>query len=63
MYPIIWTLHCGTPVICFPVSGIPEAIKHNENGIICKKSDAISLAQVLIDFYEKKYTFAREKIA
>ncbi len=60
---MIESLCCGTPVITFPTGGIPEAIKHNENGIICEKADANLLAQALIDFYEEKYTFAREKIA
>lgn len=60
---MIESLCCGTPVIAFPTGGMPEAIKHGENGIICEKADANLLAQALIDFYEEKYTFAREKIA
>lgn len=60
---MIESLCCGTPVITFPTGGIPEAIKHGENGIICEKADANLLAKALIDFYEEKYTFAREKIA
>ncbi|WP_448518886.1 glycosyltransferase, partial [Rhodoflexus sp.] len=30
------SIACGTPVIAFPIGGIPEAIRHGENGFICE---------------------------
>ncbi|SFE68475.1 glycosyltransferase [Thermoflexibacter ruber] len=60
---MIEAICCGTPVIAFPTGGIPEAIQHTKNGIICEKSDYQLLANELIKFYEGEYRFDREKIA
>jgi glycosyltransferase involved in cell wall biosynthesis len=35
---------CGTPVVGFEVGGIPEIIKHKENGYLAKYKDADDLA-------------------
>lgn len=35
---------CGTPVVGFEVGGIPELIKHKENGYLAKYRDAADLA-------------------
>lgn len=60
---MIESICCGTPVITFSTGGIPEAIIHTQNGLICDKPDADLLAQMLIDFYNDKYQFDREMIA
>lgn len=60
---MIESICCGTPVIAFPTGGIPEAIQHAENGIICENCDYQLLANKLINFYEGEYIFDREKIA
>jgi len=60
---MIESICCGTPVIAFPTGGIPEAIQHRENGIICEKADAQLLANELLKFYGEEYIFDRQKIA
>ena len=39
-YVIMESLYCGTPVVAFDVGGIPDMIKHKENGYIAKYKDA-----------------------
>lgn len=53
---------CGTPVVGFPVGGIPEMIMHGINGLLTEKVDASSLAKTLYEFIENKEKFDREVI-
>jgi glycosyltransferase involved in cell wall biosynthesis len=39
------SLSCGTPVVGFEVGGIPDMIKHKENGYIAKYKDAEDIAE------------------
>ncbi len=39
-YVIMEALCCGTPVVGFNVGGIPDMVKHKENGYIAKYKDA-----------------------
>jgi glycosyltransferase involved in cell wall biosynthesis len=39
------SLSCGTPVVGFEVGGIPDMIKHKENGYLAKYKDAADLAE------------------
>ncbi|WP_250632748.1 glycosyltransferase [Rhodoflexus caldus] len=57
------SIACGTPVIAFPTGGIPEAIRHGENGLICEKADAANLGSLLEAFYRGQWQFDREHIA
>lgn len=57
------SIACGTPVIAFPTGGIPEAIRHSENGLICEKADAIHLAALLETFHCGEWSFDRYQIA
>jgi len=41
---ILESMCCGTPVVGFEVGGIPEMIKHKENGYLAKYRDAEDLA-------------------
>lgn len=38
-------LACGTPVVAFPVGGIPDMVRHKENGYLAQPFDAKELAQ------------------
>lgn len=38
------SLCCGTPVVGFDVGGIPDMIKHKENGYLAKYKDPVDLA-------------------
>ncbi len=39
-YVIFEALNCGTPVVGFNVGGIPDMIKHKQNGYLAKLADA-----------------------
>jgi glycosyltransferase involved in cell wall biosynthesis len=45
---------CGTPVVGFEIGGIPEIIKHKENGYLAKYKDAEDLANGIIYCHENK---------
>jgi glycosyltransferase involved in cell wall biosynthesis len=42
-YVILESLACGTPVVGFDVGGIPDLIKHKENGYLAKYKDSDDL--------------------
>ena len=44
---IIEALACGVPVISTPVTGIPEVVRHEENGLLVPEGDAIALADAI----------------
>jgi len=44
-YVIMESLYCGTPVVAFDVGGIPDMIKHKENGYIAKYKDANDVSE------------------
>jgi glycosyltransferase involved in cell wall biosynthesis len=54
---MIESVACGTPVIAFPVGGIPDVIKTGLNGILANNLSSESLVQALNDFIQGKYTF------
>lgn len=43
-YVVMEALSCGTPVVGFNVGGIPDLIKHKENGYLAKYRDAEDIA-------------------
>ncbi|MEK6983479.1 MAG: glycosyltransferase family 4 protein [Nanoarchaeota archaeon] len=40
----------GTPAIVYDVDGLMDAVRHNETGLIAKKNNPESLAEVIVDF-------------
>lgn len=42
---ILESLSCGTPVVGFDVGGIPDMIKHKENGYVARYKDAEDIAE------------------
>lgn len=60
---MIEALLCGTPTIGFPVGGVPEAIKHGENGFICEEISSNGLRDSLEKFLENPKFFDRRSIA
>lgn len=59
---VLESLMCGTPVIGFPIGGIPDMIKHGFNGLIAKDLSVNSLSETLKNFLEYPIEFEREKI-
>lgn len=64
---VLESLSCGTPVVAFNIGGIPEMIRHQENGYLARALDAADLAHgvdwVLSldkDFYKKLSQNARQ---
>ena len=50
---------CGTPVIATAVDGIPEIIKHNENGWLVRPGDEADLSQSIVQLCESQELRAR----
>ena len=44
---IVEALACGLPVITTPVTGIPEVVKHGQNGLLVPESDPGTLAAAM----------------
>jgi glycosyltransferase involved in cell wall biosynthesis len=56
------SIACGTPVIAFPIGGIPDAVKHAFTGVLCDSLTSESLKKAIIEFDEGKYPFDRTAI-
>lgn len=41
---VMESMSCGTPVVAFDIGGMPDMIKHNENGYLAKAFDSVDLA-------------------
>lgn len=48
------SMACGTPVVAFPVGGIPEMIVHQRNGYLAKPFDSTDLVCGIKWIYENK---------
>jgi glycosyltransferase involved in cell wall biosynthesis len=44
-YVVFEALNCGTPVVGFTTGGIPDMIRHKENGYLAKYKDAADIAE------------------
>lgn len=47
---LLESLMCGTPVIGFPTGGIPDAVVHQQNGLICSDYSVGHLADSILEF-------------
>jgi len=59
---VIESLMCGTPVIGFPVGGIPDMIQYGENGLLTQDISVSSLLETLTKFLNSSELFDRNKI-
>ena len=59
---VLESLMCGTPVIGFPVGGIPDMVEHGVNGLLTKSIDSASLVETIASFLESINRFDRNKI-
>ena len=51
---ILEAMACGTPVVATKVGGIPEIVKHHENGLLVEPSNKFELANAIIYMLENK---------
>ena len=54
---MIESLACGTPVIGFPVGGIPDAIISGFNGVLAEDLSIESLSKAISDYLTNEYYF------
>jgi glycosyltransferase involved in cell wall biosynthesis len=47
---VLESLLCGTPVIGFPIGGIPDMVMHKKNGLIADAVSLDTLANAILDF-------------
>ena len=57
------SLACGTPVISFPVGGMPDVITNGFNGLLAEEVTPESLARTIDDFFENPSIFKRNEIS
>ena len=59
---VLESLMCGTPVIGFPVGGIPEIVQNNFNGIVAEEVSVDALVGAIAKFLNNPDVFEREEI-
>ena len=59
---VLESIMCGTPVIGFPVGGIPDMIQHGENGLLTEEISVPALVKTINDFLDNPEYFNREEI-
>lgn len=59
---VLESIMCGTPVIGFPVGGIPDMIQDWENGLLTKDISVTSLLETLVSFLNSTEKFDRNAI-
>ena len=59
---VMESIACGVPVIGFDIGGMPDMIKHNFNGLLCKDLDPLELSKTIAHFFSGDVKFDREEI-
>ncbi|WP_176132747.1 glycosyltransferase [Salegentibacter holothuriorum] len=59
---VLESIMCGTPVIGFPVGGIPDMIDHGKNGLLAEEISVKSLVKILKEFLDNPEVFDRKEI-
>ncbi|HAS47583.1 MAG TPA: hypothetical protein DCS93_44310 [Microscillaceae bacterium] len=59
---VLESIACGTPVIAFNIGGMPDMIKHGENGILCGEATSNNLQKGIEGFLKNEYAFDSQKI-
>ncbi len=57
------SLMCGTPVIAFPVGGMPDVIINGFNGLLTKEATSGSLSKSIDDFFRNNNRFSPSEIS
>lgn len=59
---VLESICTGTPVIGFPIGGIPDMVQHGDNGIVCEEVNAASLAKGIKQFLHAENLQDRDTI-
>jgi glycosyltransferase involved in cell wall biosynthesis len=59
---VLESLMCGTPIIGFPIGGIPDMIQHGENGLLTKQISSDALSETINEFFNSIHNFDRTLI-
>ncbi|WP_298494570.1 glycosyltransferase [uncultured Algibacter sp.] len=59
---VLESLLCGTPVIGYPIGGIPDMVSHGENGLISESVSVDALANSINQFLSNGVLFSTEEI-
>jgi glycosyltransferase involved in cell wall biosynthesis len=59
---VIESLTCGTPVISFPIGGLPDMIDHKKNGYIADEISVNALVKAINHFFEEGVEWSSEEI-
>lgn len=59
---VLESLCCGTPVIGFPIGGIPEMIVNGENGLLASEISVKALVKTIKEFLLNSKNYNREAI-
>ncbi len=59
---VLESICVGTPVIGFPIGGVPDMVRTGENGIICEEVTSDALAKGIHSFLEQQQLFDRTAI-
>ena len=59
---VLESLCVGTPVIGFPIGGVPDMVRHGENGLLASEVSAQALASSIRDFLAQQQLFDRHAI-
>jgi glycosyltransferase involved in cell wall biosynthesis len=59
---VLEALMCGTPVIGFPIGGIPDMLQNGFNGLVTSEVNSLSLCETIEIFLKTKDSFNRDEI-
>lgn len=59
---VLESLMCGTPVVAFPVGGIPEILTDNRSGLLIREVSINALLNCIDELFKKIYVFDRDWI-
>ncbi len=54
---VLESICTGTPVIGFHIGGVPDMVRHGENGVLCEEVSATALAEGIRHFLGQRHLF------
>jgi glycosyltransferase involved in cell wall biosynthesis len=56
---VLEAMACGIPVAAFETGGIPDMVRHDDNGLLCQQGDVAGLASMLNRCFDNPAMFRR----